>query len=338
MSVTAVIGSVDRDAKEGGNVRRIEVERVVVHHKWIEYQKQELEEKKRLDSIKRQLMEWEFSGRDIDNEFKAKVKKYKTDAEWVDKAIAYVYNNKNYYDIALLKLKDRIVPVFNETHYIINSICLPESGIVNKEPENVMIIGMGATDENYTNKHKLKKGLDLMLSPDYCYYFDKEGGPKTPICHWGTNINRSTLLLVNSSTCSGDSGSPTHQYYGWNAVQIGITSSNYRVCGKAGWPSLKIRVSLFMPWIRSVISGTDVHIEAEASEQLTTEDNSLITICLIIGFITLFVTIRLLFGVSLDTYRSAPGESMLKYIILDSTLVLNIFNQKFIHKLKLSAK
>ena len=293
MSVTAVIGSVDKDAKEGGNVRHIEVERVVVHHKWIEYKIQELEDKKRLDSIKRQLMEWEFSGRDIDNEFLAKVQKYKNDAEWVDKAIPYVYNNKFYYDIALLKLKDRIVPVFNETHYIINSICLPESGIVNKEHENVMIIGMGATGEN-TNTPVLKKGLDLILSPDYCYYKDKEGGPKTPICHWGTNINRSSLLLVNSTTCTGDSGSPTHQYYGWNAVQIGITSTNYGVCGTPGWAPFKIRVSLFVPWIRSVISGTDVNIEAEASEQLSSEDNFLTTVCLITGFITLFVNSALI--------------------------------------------
>ena len=146
---------------------------------------------------------------------------------------------------------------------------------------------MGVTDENYTRTPVLKKGLNLMLSPDYCYYLDREGGPKTPICHWITN--RSSLLLVNSTACQGDSGSPSHQYYGWKAVQIGITSTGYGVCGKSGWPSLYLRVSLFMPWIRSVISGTDVHIEAEANELLSTEDNLLMTSVIIIGFITLFV-------------------------------------------------
>ena len=200
----------------------------------------------------------------------------------------------HYYDIALLKLKDRIVPVFNETHYIINSICLPESGIVNKEHENVMIIGMGYTADNFTASTVLKKGLNLMLSPDYCYYLDKEGGPKTPICHWDWMTNRSSLILVNSTICRGDSGSPTHQYYGWNAVQIGIVSSVYGTCGGGKMPTLKIRVSLFVPWIRSVISGTDVHIEAEASEQLSSEDNFLITVCLITGFITLFVNSALI--------------------------------------------
>ena len=118
MNVTAIIGSVDRDAKEGGNVRRIKVERVVVHHKYVDYYKQQLEDKKRLDSIKRQLMEWEFSGRDIDDEFMAKVEKYKYELKWL--GAAYIYDNMYYYDIALLKLKDRIVPVFNESHYLIN--------------------------------------------------------------------------------------------------------------------------------------------------------------------------------------------------------------------------
>ena len=154
MTVTAVIGSVDRDAKEGGNVRRIEVERVVVHHKYVEYYKQEFEDKKRLDS---KLNDNSWNGSSVEGisttSLWLKSRNTNMSIKWVTDAKSYVYNNKNYYDIALLKLKDRIVPVFNETHYIINSICLPKTGIVNKEHENVMIIGMGVTEQTIIPTH-----------------------------------------------------------------------------------------------------------------------------------------------------------------------------------------
>ena len=132
-----------------------------------------------------------------------------------------------------------------------------------------------------------------MLSPDYCYYLDKEGGPKTPICHWKTNRSShyfwSTQVFV-----------PVILEVRLISIMVGMPFKLVfqllimAYVEVSGWPDLFIRVSLFMPWIRSVISGTDVHIEAEANEQLTTEDNLLITVCLIIGFITLFVNSALI--------------------------------------------
>ena len=75
-----------------------------------------------------------------------------------------------YYDIALLKLRKRITPVFNETHYIINSICLPKYNITNSEGERLVMIGMGIPARGvYYWTPQLKKGLGVLIAQSTFY-------------------------------------------------------------------------------------------------------------------------------------------------------------------------
>ena len=251
-----MIGSVDKYPKPGGNVRRIDVEKVVVHHKWIEDKEKELELEEELELNERQLNELKLSESDVDEglltQFEENKIKYR-----------YHFLKKSYHDIALLKLKERIVPVINETHYLINSICLPKTGIVNKRNENVIVLKIGKTYDKETNPKKLRKELSV-INMEYLYPNDWEKEPTLIVSQ--DFINHSSIFIVNSTGCYGDSGSPSHQYYGWRAVQIGINSAmvgdpiknSKEQCHNM---AVNIRVSFFVQWIRSEISKNDNRIE-----------------------------------------------------------------------------
>ena len=68
---------------------------------------------------------------------------YEKDKELDKKVQSLKSRDEEHYDIALIKVKNRIIPAFHETHYTINSICLPKSGIENQNNECLLIIGMG---------------------------------------------------------------------------------------------------------------------------------------------------------------------------------------------------
>ena len=59
--------------------------------------------------------------------------------------------------------------------------------------------------------------------------------------------------LLNSSICSGDSGSPLHQQNGCQAVQIGVNSIIMTGRGGCGTTMGLVRVSENTQWIRSEI-------------------------------------------------------------------------------------
>ena len=155
-----------------------------------------------------------------------------------------------FWDIALLKVKNRIIPAFNETHYTINSICLPKSGIENQNNESLVIIGMGYEDPYASLPYRLKKGVTQMLDSKTCETISREFYKN--ICFLRLSSNKP---ILNSSSCSGDLGSPSHQYYGCRAIQIGVHSkgvSGSESCDRTGEGG-QTRVSLWTQWIRSVI-------------------------------------------------------------------------------------
>ena len=205
-----------------------------------------------------------------------------------------------YHDIALLKLRKRITSVFNETHYIINSICLPKTNITNRRDESLVIIGMGYPKRivQYWTP-QLKKGLGVLERPR-TYRETLRGQPSKMRVHFMSSQNQNPLY--KSSACHGDSGSPSHQYYGWQAIQIGLVSSGGsltegEICADLGFYT---RLSLFMPWIRShllvpkladvttdsTISGT--HRESEIRNESQISDLSIVSVFV---FITIHIAI-----------------------------------------------
>ena len=253
--------------------RWIDVERVVMHPKFIVLLDDHKRRKAVNDELKKELRHLEITDRNHDKEFDKRVKEFLKEKEILS------YIAFHFYDIALMKLKERIVPVFNETHYIVNSICLPKSGITNKgRNESLVVMGMGATHRKSWGSNRLKKGVVTNVDPDLCGNWTNNPDYISPsICvNYGIMERRAkfpyTIPLLNASVCYGDSGPPSHQYYGSQAVQIGVvthsitSTSNVSFCGNFG--QLLIRVSLFMPWIRSHISGTDETIEPKVSHLL----------------------------------------------------------------------
>ena len=158
-----------------------------------------------------------------------------------------------FFDIALLKVKNRIIPVFNDSHYIVNSICLPKSQIINERNETLVVMGLGLTAPFGSIPNRLKKGMTLMRRRyDECSNLDLIKNVTRMICVY--RLNHLSEPLFNSSICAGDSGAPQHRQYGCQAVQIGVMSVygpfNKSKCGlDMGF----VRVSENIQWIRSEI-------------------------------------------------------------------------------------
>lgn len=110
---------------------------MVRHHMYDRYKRLELDSGKSIERLKEELTDIEMN--DKKESIDQKVKEY---SELVYLEHWYFYMSLNH-DIALLKVEQPIVPVFNETHYIVNSICLPKSGHFNDKTESAIFIGMG---------------------------------------------------------------------------------------------------------------------------------------------------------------------------------------------------
>ena len=146
-----------------------------------------------------------------------------------------------------------MVPVFNETHYIINSICLTKTNITNSKRESLVIIGMGDTDKRHTSSQRLKKAVILITAFKDCPQREWYKERHSLLC--SPRIRSGQLKpLYNASSCWGDSGSPAHQYFGWQAVQLGITTSSKGDRHFCASELYLIRVSEHMPWIRNVLN------------------------------------------------------------------------------------
>jgi hypothetical protein len=179
------------------------------------------------------------------------------------------------WDIALVKVKHRIVPVFNETHFKVNSVCLPKSGITNNKTERAVIMGMGLTEQ--TKPSNLKKGITIILNNSISFC-------KQRYCI--QRLSNESNPLLNSSQLTGDSGSPVIQYHICRAVQIGIISRRAIVNSKTF--GLETSVPIFMPWIRWVILSNDIMIISETNVLLILSVITTAIIAVIVSFALLW--------------------------------------------------
>ena len=131
-TVSVRFGSV---AKFSG--RRLTVDKVLIHPKYYIKSKEEKER----DALKEVITNWELNDRERTQQFFDRYKEYKKANDLSDKLYMTIIS----FDIALLKMQNRIIPVYNDSHYIVNGICLPKSHIINERNESVVIIGMGIT-------------------------------------------------------------------------------------------------------------------------------------------------------------------------------------------------
>ena len=101
--------------------------------------------------------------------------------------------------------------------------------------------------------NKLKKGVTIMRPTlDECEKYSLATNITRLVCT--KRLNYLSKPLLNSSLCKGDSGSPSHQQYGCHALQIGVLSYGAQtVSDYCGQYSGYVRVSEYMPWIRSEI-------------------------------------------------------------------------------------
>ena len=98
---------------------------------------------------------------------------------------------------------------------------------------------------------KLKKGITLLLDPKMYRSLSRIEKTENIFCFLRLN---SSKRILRSIGCEGDSRSPSHQYSGCRAIQLGIVSvaeRPIRSCSVILWYT---RVSLYMDWIRSVIT------------------------------------------------------------------------------------
>ena len=196
------------------------------------------------------ITDWELNDKERTQQFFEIYKKYKK----ADHLTDILYITVMSFDMALIKVKNRIIPVCNDSHYIVNGICLPKSQIINERNESIVIMGMGMTAPFGSMPFRLKKGVTVM-SPIYdeCERLTLLKNLTRIIC--GHRLIHLSEPLLMASTCSGDSGAPQHQQYGCQAVQISLNSFgnwiNSSGCGyKLGW----VRVSENIQWIRTEIT------------------------------------------------------------------------------------
>ena len=72
---------------------------------------------------------------------------------------------KQRYDIALVKLEKEFTRHSNDrTHYLINTVCLPNAGELNESKENATVAGFGSIDTKNTNPKALQIA-EIILNP-----------------------------------------------------------------------------------------------------------------------------------------------------------------------------
>ena len=140
--------------------RRLTVDKHVIHPNYnIIYR---LKEEKERNALKEVFIDWELNDKGRTQEFEDKYHEYVK----VHNSVINQDSMGQLFDIALIKVKNRIIPVFNDSHYIVNSICLPKPLITNECNETLVIEGLGKTDRSGSVTNRLKKGITRM-SPTY---------------------------------------------------------------------------------------------------------------------------------------------------------------------------
>ena len=219
-SVSVGIGSV---ALFSG--RRLTVDKVIIHPKY----DIKLMVGKERDALKEEITNLELNDTERNQEFYVKHKKNQKDYKLYVKLQRFIYM----FDIALIKVKNRIIPVFNDSHYIVNGICLPKSHIINERNESVVIIGIGITEPKGEVSNRLKKGMSVMRRRyDECQSTAQNKNITRLICV--LRLYHLSESLLKSGGCNGDSGSPLHQQYGCQAVQIGLYSMSAGMWASTG--------------------------------------------------------------------------------------------------------
>ena len=237
-TITFQIGSI---AQYSG--RRLNVQKVITHPKYYIESKR----KERRDALKEMIINWELNDRERTQQFFEKYNEYKK----AEESFSLKYTISFLNDIALIKVKNRIIPVFNDSHYIVNGICLPKSQIINERNESLFIIGFGATDPSNSQTHGMKEGMTVMRRQfDECRNSTKNPIKNITRVICTNRLHHMSDPFFNSSTCAGDSGAPQHQLYGCHAVQISLTSFGSGICSMRDG---MIRVSENTEWIRSQI-------------------------------------------------------------------------------------
>ena len=256
MRVNAFIGST---ARFGG--RRFVAERLYPHPEYVMYEKV--------------LSQFESQLNRIDNERNASdkagdVEKVTQLTATYDKVLEQLHQYMNrttlkQYDIGLIKLKTRVIPVSNHTHWIVNSICLPKKGFTHQKNETVVTIGMGNIGSRWQPSqsemsHRLKYAVETIWGIE-----DIKGWFRINLNFISDIIPKIGIFSYKSkyAFCAANLGSPHFQYVGCRAVVIGVSSwmcpsSTIQVvpdkayCGDK-YPNGNTLVALHMDWIRSVI-------------------------------------------------------------------------------------
>ena len=133
--------------------RRLTVDKAVIHPIFTI----SLNIKKEMYYLKEVITDWELNDRERTQQFFDKYNEYNR----VHDHFIKLENSAFFGDIALVKVKNRIIPVFNDSHYIVNGICLPKSHIINERNETLFFEGMGMTDPSSTLTNRLKKGMTV---------------------------------------------------------------------------------------------------------------------------------------------------------------------------------
>ncbi|XP_054157556.1 transmembrane protease serine 2-like [Oppia nitens] len=163
------------------------------------------------------------------------------DADWAA--------NSSRNDLALL----RVSPWMPIGGQLINSVCLPKSGILNTRPEYAMMSGWGFID---------RQGSDSDWAHGIAYTRIKPADPDVDAAD-------DRLLIMSyidpigtgGYVCAGDSGGPLVQYVNGRAVLIGVHAGSadppdyHGDCASntteahMGWT----RISMYMDWLVDVI-------------------------------------------------------------------------------------
>nr|QHB21556.1 venom S1 protease 11 [Platymeris rhadamanthus] len=152
-------------------------------------------------------------------------------------------DRKHQYDIAIMKLKDRI-----EYNDAVGPVCLPNFSNKKLLDEYVKVMGWGLLQTNGTVSPVLLKVNLKVLEFDICktIFASVEKTSNYQLCTWAPNRD----------SCQGDSGGPLV----WQnpetkrLTQVALVSFG-RDCGSPD-PAVNSDVSYFMDWIRKTVADT----------------------------------------------------------------------------------
>ncbi|XP_054157689.1 trypsin-1-like [Oppia nitens] len=157
--------------------------------------------------------------------------------------------NKNYPfdDIALIRVNEEFK--YSESHWMVNSICLPDEHYNVHTIADAVAIGWGQTSTvGHDSPILLAVDLPIVSSDkqDRCAY------------KYGFKHFRDSVFCAGAQhgkdTCHGDSGGPLIQIVNNRSIVVGITSFGSSIgCGAKGIPGVYTDVSKYLNWIHQHI-------------------------------------------------------------------------------------